>query len=95
MSNEKVIKKFLEREHAHTPLRDICTGIEYYKGHTLWTRKLGENFELINYWTRIAYVKDNTLYINVKKYSSTTSKIQNKIKYLASLTDYNIVEYQE
>mgnify|MGYP003291941836 CR=1 FL=1 len=95
MSNEKVIKKFLEKEQAQTPLRYICTGIEYYKGHTLWTRELDGKFELINYWTRIAYIKDNTLYINTKKYSSTTSKIQGKIGHLASFTNYKIVEYQE
>lgn len=91
MKNENVIKKFLEQEKAQTPLRDIINGYYSYKGRTLWTR---EN-ELINYSTRIAYIKDNTLYINTKKYSNTTSRIQNKIKQLASLTDYDIVEYQE
>lgn len=91
MSNEKVIKKFLEREQAQTPLRDIVHGYYSYKGRTLYTK----DNELINYSTRIAYIEDNTLYINTKKYSVTTSKIQSKIKYLASLTNYNIVEYQE
>jgi hypothetical protein len=93
MSNEKVIKKFLEQEKAQTPLRNIVNGYYgyTYKGRTLWTR---EN-ELINYNTRIAYIEENTLYINTKKYSSTTSKIQSKLKQLASLTNYDIVEYQE
>lgn len=91
MNNEKVIKKFLEKEQAKTPLRNIVNGYYSYKGRTLWTR---EN-ELINYSTRIAYIEDNTLYINIKKYSSTTSKIQSKLKQLASLTSYNIIEYQE
>ena len=93
MSNEKVIKKFLEQEKAQTPLRDIVNsyGCYTYKGRTLYTR----DNELINYSTRIAYIKDKTLYINVKKYSSTTSHIQSKLKQLASLTDYDIVEYQE
>lgn len=91
MKNENVIKKFLEREEAKTPLREIVNGCYSYKGRTLWTR----DNELINYNTRIAYIKDNTLYINTKKYSSTTSHIQNKLKQLASLTSYNIVEYQE
>ena len=91
MSNKNVIKKFLEKEQAKTPLRTIINGYYSYKGRTLWTR---EN-ELINYNTRIAYIKDNTLYINVKKYSSTTSKIQSKIKQLGKEYNYNIVEYQE
>lgn len=91
MNNENVIKKFLEKKQAKTPLRTIINGCYSYKGRTLWTR----DNELINYNTKIAYIEDNTLYINVKKYSSTTSKIQNKLKQLASLTSYNIIEYQE
>ena len=91
MKNEKVIKKFLEGEQAQTPLRYINNGYATYKGRTLWTR----DNELINYWTRIAYIEDNTLYINTKKYSSTTSHIQSKLKQLASLSSYNIVEYQK
>lgn len=98
MSNEKVIKKFLEKEQAHTPLRNIVNGYYgyTYKGRTLWTRGgIYWKHELINYNTRIAYIQDNNLYINTKKYSNTTSKIQSKLKQLASLTNYNIVEYQE
>ena len=91
MSNENVIKKFLEKEQAKTPLRTIVNGYYSYKGRTLWTR---EN-ELINYSTRIAYIEDNTLYINVKKYSNTTSHIQSKIKMLGKKYNYSIVEYQE
>lgn len=91
MKNENVIKKFLEREQAQTPLRNINNGYYSYKGRTLYTR----DNELINYNTRIAYIENNTLYINTKKYSSTTSTIQNQLKHLASLTSYNIVEYQE
>ena len=91
MNNEKVIKKFLEKEQAKTSLRNIINGCYIYKGRSLCTR----DNELINYSTRIAYIEDNTLYINVKKYSSTTSHIQSKLKQLASLTSYNIIEYQE
>lgn len=91
MSNEKVIKKFLEKEQARTPLRTIINGYYSYKCRTLWTR----DNELINYSTRIAYIEDNNLYINVKKYSNTTSKIQSKIKFLGKEYNYNIVEYQE
>lgn len=95
MRNEQVIKKFLEKEQAKTPLREINNGYTTYKGRTLYTIEANNDIELINYSTRIAYIKDNNLYINTKKYSSTTSNIQNKLKYLASLTSYNIIEYQE
>ena len=71
MKNENVIKKFLEGEEAKTPLRTIVSGYYSYKGRTLWTK----GNTLINYNTRIAYIEDNTLYINTKKYSSTTSHI--------------------
>lgn len=91
MTNEKVIKKFLEREQARTSLRTIVNDYYSYKGRTLWTR----DNELINYNTRIAYIEDNNLYINVKKYSNTTSRIQNDIKLLGKKYNYNIVEYQE
>lgn len=91
MNNEKVIKKFLEKEQAQTQLRDIVNGYYTYKGRTLYTI----DNKLVNYNTIIAYIDNNTLYINTKKYSSTTSRIQSKLKYLASLTSYDIVEYQE
>ena len=91
MSNENVIKKFLKKELAKTQLRNIINGYYIYKGRTLWTR----DNELINYNTRIAYIEGNNLYINVKKYSNTTSHIQSKLKQLASLTNYDIIEYQE
>ena len=91
MSNENVIKTFLEKKQAKTPLRTIINGYYSYKGRTLWTK----DNELINYNTRIAYIEGNTLYINVKKYSSTTSHIQSKIKLLGKEYNYNIIEYQE
>ena len=91
MTNENVIKKFLEKKQARTSLRTIVYDYYSYKGRTLWTR----DNELINYNTRIAYIEDNNLYINVKKYSSTTSHIQSKIKKLGEKYNYSIVEYQE
>lgn len=95
MNNENVIKKFLEGEHAKTQKRYITNGYYSYEGRTLYTRENNGNFELINYNTRIAYIDQNGLHINIKKYSVTTSKIQNQIKRLADLSNYNIFEYQE
>ena len=86
MNNIEVIKKFLNKKPGHTPLRITMNG---YKEMTLKTNGL----ELINYSTRIAYHQDNKLYINISKYSSTTSKIQSKLKELAY--NYDIVEYEE
>lgn len=90
MSNEKVIRNFLEGKAGHTPTRTINGAVYSYKGETLKTNGL----ELINYSTRIAYKKDNILYINTTKYSSTTSKIQSQLKRLAQNYNYNIVEYR-
>jgi hypothetical protein len=91
MSNEKVILAFLEGKKAHTPTRDICDGVFIYKGQTLQT----DGEKLINYSTKIAYKKDGVVYLNVKKYSQTTSKIQSLISYLAGQKNMIVVEYME
>ena len=85
MNNIEVIKRFLNKQPEHTPLRITMNG---YKEMTLKTNGL----ELINYSTRIAYHQDNKLYINISKYSKTTSKIQSQLKELAS--GFEIVEYE-
>ena len=90
MSNEKVILQFLNKKAAHTPYREISNGYYTYKGCTLKSNGL----ELINYSTRIAYWQDNKLYLNIKKYSVTTSKIQSKIRQLANNRVITIVEYE-
>ena len=89
MSNEKVILQFFDKRAGHTPTRDIVNGVYIYKGQTLKTNGL----ELINYNTRIAYWRGGKLYLNIKKYSSTTSKIQSKIRRIAEDKGINIVEY--
>lgn len=43
---------------------------------------------LVNYDTCIAYKKDGILYLNVKKYSSTTTRNQNLLRRMAS--EFNI-----
>ena len=74
MRNEEVIKRFLKHQEGHTPKRYTYDGL--YTS-TLWTR---EN-KLINYRTVIArWISNNTIELNTKKYSSTTSKIQNMIE---------------
>ena len=89
MSNEKVILAFLEKKAAHTPTRNINGGYYTYKGETLKTNGL----ELINYSTRIAYHQNGKLYLNIGKYSSTTSHIQSKLRRLAEEKNIEIVEY--
>lgn len=88
MNNEQVIKAFLHHEKAHTPTRIILNGVYEYKGRTL--ESTGD--KLINYSTVIAQWKDSRLYINTKKYSVTTSKIQNKIKELAGVGHWEVME---
>lgn len=86
MSNKNVLEKFLNLENGCTNLRDIDDGIYIYKGKTLYTKEniANKSFDLINYATRIAYIKNNILYLNSKKYSRTTSKIQTYLNNLAN-----------
>lgn len=93
MSNEKVIISFLEGKKAHTPTREVGTYylVYSYKGQTLKT----DGKELINYSTRIAYKKDGKVFLNIKHYSVTTTKIQSKIRFLAGQKGFDVVEYEE
>lgn len=88
MSNEVVIWAFLSGNQAKTPLRTIRNGYYTYKGRTLYTD--GNN--LINYSTTIASLIDGKVYLNIKKYSSTTSKIQSQIRRLAMSKGLEIIE---
>lgn len=88
MSNEQVIRAFLNKRAAHTPTRKIQGGVYIYKGQTLKSNGL----ELINYNTRIAFHENGKLYLNIKKYSQTTSKIQSLLRRLAQEFNYQIVE---
>lgn len=90
MSNEKVILAFLNKKCGKTATRNIVNGYYSYKGETLKSNGL----ELINYSTRIAYHQDGKLYLNTKKYSATTSKIQTQLRRLAENMDFEIVEYK-
>lgn len=88
MSNEKVIRCFLEHQTGHTATRNITNGVYTYQGQTLAT----DGLKLVNYSTVIArHIRANVVEINVKKYSVTT-KIQNKLKELAKEYGYNVVE---
>ena len=91
MSNEKVIKEFLNGNQAKTQLRTILNGYYTYEGRTLWT----DNNILVNYRTNMARLEGNKLYLNIKKYSVTTSKIQSMIKRLATSQGLEVIEVQE
>ena len=91
MSNEKVIKEFLNGNQARTQKREILNGCYTYEGRTLWT----DNNILVNYRTNIARLEGNKLYLNIKKYSSTTSRIQSMIKRLASQKGLEVIEVGE
>ena len=90
MSNENIIKLFLNKEKGHTAIRTISNGIYQYKGQTLSST----GSKLINYSTVIAYWKDSKLYLNTQKYSVTTTKIQNKIRQLATDRNIEIIDYK-
>ena len=89
MSNETVLRRFLEHQTGHTATRNITNGVYTYQGQTLAT----DGLKLVNYSTVIArHIRANVVEINVKKYSKTTSKIQNKLKQLAKEYGYDVVE---
>lgn len=92
MNNELVIKNFLAGLKAQTGLRTIYNGVYGYKGRTLST----DGQKLINYNTTIAYTEGNNIYLNVKKYSVTTSKIQSKLRQLVNdmYREEEIFEYE-
>ena len=88
MSNETVIRRFLEHQKGHTATRNITNGVYTYQGQTLAT----DGLKLVNYSTVIArHIRANVVEINVKKYSVTT-KIQNKLIGLAKEYGYDVVE---
>ena len=89
MNNETVIRRFLEHQTGHTATRNITDGVYTYQGKTLAT----DGLKLVNYSTVIArHIRANVVEINVKKYSVTTTKIQNKLKQLAKEYGYDVVE---
>ena len=89
MSNEKVMRRFLEHQTGHTATRNITNGVYTYQGQTLAT----DGLKLVNYSTVIArHINNNVVEINVKKYSVTTTKIQNKLIRLAKACGYDVVE---
>ena len=89
MNNEKVIRCFLEHQTGHTATRNITNGVYTQKGQTLST----DGSKLVNYSTVIArHIRANVVEVNVKKYSITTTKIQNTLKQLAKEYGYDVVE---
>lgn len=66
------------------------------KANNLFMILNDDKIEVVNYYTIIASKKinDDTINLNIKKYSQTTSKNQNLIKRLATQKGYTIKEYQ-
>ena len=59
----------------------------------LWTRQNGDAWELVNYSTPLMRYQNGVYYINTKKYSVTTSKIQTYInRYINDNFTTEIVE---
>jgi hypothetical protein len=55
--------------------------VNFLNGRTSNTANLKSvGTDLINYQTRIAFLKDGTVFINDRKYSQTTSTITNRLK---------------
>lgn len=89
-NDKQVIEKFLNKQAGKTPERMIYGSVYVYRGRTLNSTGI----ELYNYQTVIAYWMDDILYLNTKKYSVTTSKIQNTLRDLASQAGIKTIEYK-
>lgn len=69
MRNQQVIEKFYQGQIAKS------------SNGNLYTRRTETSIELVNYYTVLAYIDlDGDIYVNTRKYSVTTSKIQTYIK---------------
>ena len=76
-------------------IKDFLNDDTNTKSSNLKTFINDDIINLVNYNTIIAYKKinDKTIYLNIKKYSQTTTKNQNLIKRLATQKGYIIKEY--
>lgn len=79
-NNLQVITSFLNQKQDKTAKRMINGPVYMYEGRTLEARaSLAGGYELINYDTILARITCGVLYINIHKYSQTTSKIQSQL----------------
>ena len=79
--NKNVIKNYLQFIESKSHNGNLYTRYNY-----------NNEWELVNYSTPLVRIVDNTLYLNTKKYSTTTSIIQSHIREAILYTDYDIVE---
>lgn len=95
MKNEDVIRLFLQGEKAQTNKRIVAESETFGSSRISYTlRSMGD--VLINFETPIAMIiAPNKLYIDMSKYSSTTSAIRNKLKRIATQQGFNIIECLE
>jgi len=82
--NEDVLESFLE-SNEQVSVKNLST---HYNEHD-------KEVLLRNYYTLIATRKGMDVKITSKKYSQTTSTIQNKLKSLAAKKGFNIIEVEE
>lgn len=77
-------------------IKDFLNDDTNTKANNLYMIVNDDIINLVNYSTIIASKKinDDTINLNIKKYSQTTSKNQNLIKRLATQKGYTIKEYQ-
>ena len=68
--------------------------VNFLNGRTSNTQNLKSvGTDLINYETRIAFMKEGTVFINDRKYSQTTSKITNRLKTICMANSLSVNSY--
>lgn len=91
MDNLSVIQAFTQRKCGHTKMRNYVNG--YYMCHGCTLESTG--YSLINYATVIArWLSDTEVELDTRKYSSTTSRIQSKLRTELEKIGATIIEKQ-
>lgn len=91
VSNATVIDKYVNQDFP-TNRRDK------WGSKNLKIQKEDHGWSLVNYYTRICYFSNknpNTIFLNARKYSVTTSIIQGKIRTALHFSNKEVVEVNE
>lgn len=88
VQNEKIIKAWLDGRKASSAVRNIENGVFVERGASIST----DGKKLYSYWTPIAWWENGMAVIDMRKYSSTTSRQQSDLKYLLAQTGVVVKE---
>lgn len=65
---------------AYRDMHDKLANLEPFKGNTARATRYGDEYEVYSYGTLIATRKNGETWVNPRRYSMTTSRLQNMIR---------------